>query len=589
MNGDSVRDGESDTFDLVLDGGTFFDGTGADGAPRSLGIRDGRIVAISKTPLGAQRARQHVDATGKWVMPGFVDIHTHYDAEVEAAPGLTESLRHGVTTVVMGSCSLGAALSTPLDIADMFTRVEAVPREHVLPLLEERKTWSTAAEYRAHLESLPLGPNVATFLGHSDLRCSVLGLSRSVSKEGRPTRAERGRMEELLRESLDAGFLGLSVNTNFWDKLGGTRERSKPLPSAYASWGEIDALASVVRERGRVLQAIPNISAKYDALLFLYESAGIFRRKLRTSIVSIVDVRSARWLHLALGALARISNVVFRGDVRFQALPTRFEMFVDGLDAPIFEEIGAGTAALHLESLAERRDLLRDPTYRSWFRRQWTSFFAPRVFHRDFAQSKVVGCPDASLVGKSFADIAKDRKRDVVEVFLDLCAEHGDALRWFTTVGNDRPDALRRILSMPDITVGFSDAGAHLRNMAFYNAHLFVLRIARDAARDGVPFISIGRAVHRCTGEIGAWLGLDAGTLRQGSRADVVVVDPTKLDEIDTLTEAPIPELGGFMRMVRRNEGAVPAVVVRGKLAVRDGVPVPEVGRERGFGTFLGA
>ncbi len=575
--------------DLAIQGGTLYDGTGA--APRavSVGVRDGRVVELRDGVFAPHEVREVVDATGRWVTPGFVDLHTHYDAEVEAAPGLTESLRHGVTTVLVGSCSLGTVLSSPLDIADLFTRVEGIPREQVLPLFEARKDWSTPAAYSAHLDGLALGPNVASFLGHSDLRCAVMGLARSVTRGESPTADERARMAQHLRDACDAGFVGLSVNTNFWDKVGGQRQRSRALPAAYASWGEIDALSSIVRDRGRVLQGIPNISAKYDVLLLLWESLGLFRKPLRTTIVSMADVRSNRLIYRVLGWMTRVVNTVLRGDVRFQALPVPFEMFVDGLDAPIFEEIGAGTAALHVEAMAERAELLRDPKYRAWFRREWTSFLKPRVYHRDFRDGRIVGCPDASLVGRTFADVAAERGHDSVDVFLDLCAEHGAALRWFTTIANDRPAHLRNIVAHPDVLLGFSDAGAHLRNMAFYNFALFALRMARDAARDGTPFMSVERAVHRCSGEIAGWLGLDAGTVVVGARADLVVLDPARLDDVDTLEEAPMPEFGGTLRMVRRNDAAVPAVVVNGRVAVRDGVPVAAVGVERGFGRFLAA
>src|SRR2546430_11756968 len=103
-------------------------------------------------------------------MPGFIDLHTHYDAEIEVAPALAESVRHGVTTVVLGSCSLSLALGTPEDLADMFCRVEAIPYEIVRPLLEARKDWDGLTDYLEHLERLPLGPNVASFVGHSAVR-----------------------------------------------------------------------------------------------------------------------------------------------------------------------------------------------------------------------------------------------------------------------------------------------------------------------------------------------------------------------------------------------------------------------------------
>jgi N-acyl-D-aspartate/D-glutamate deacylase len=573
--------------DLAINDGLFFDGRGSPARVRSVGVREGVVVELRDEPFAASEAREIVSARGRWVMPGFVDCHTHYDAEVEGAPALVESLRHGVTTVMLGGCSLGAVYASPVDLADMFTRVEGIPREEMLPLMERRKTWCDARSYRAHFDALPLGPNVAAFVGHSDLRAHVMGLGRSVDPRERPTREEHARMRATLEDALDAGFLGASVNANTWDKLGGTRHRSQPLPSTFASWSEVRRLTRLLRERGRIFQGIPNISTKVNALLFLWESTGIGRKPLKTNLVSWVDVRSNRGVARALGKLSRLVNGPLRGDFRWQALPVVFDIFADGVDVPVFEELGAGSAALHLADMAERRALFRDPKYRRWFRRQWTSWLLPRVFHRDFNHSRIETCPDASVVGKSFAEVARERGVDVVDAFLDLCAEHNDALRWSTVIGNDRPRALRGILSHPDILVGFSDAGAHLRNMAFYNMHLRMLRLARDAEREGVPFLSIERAVWRCTGELAEWFGIDAGVLDVGRRADLVVVDPEALDDrLDALHEAPIPELGGYVRMVRRNDATVPLVVVSGEIAWRDGARSDALG-VRPLGRFL--
>ncbi len=148
----------SPAFDLAINGGLFFDGTGAPKRVVSLGVRDGKLTELRESPYSAGEARETIDATGPWITPGFVDLHTHYGAELEAAPALSESLRHKVTTLLVGSCSLGTVLSSPLNIADMFTRVEAVPREHVLPVSETKKSWNTPTEYRAHLDSLPPPP-----------------------------------------------------------------------------------------------------------------------------------------------------------------------------------------------------------------------------------------------------------------------------------------------------------------------------------------------------------------------------------------------------------------------------------------------
>ena len=139
---------------------------------------------------------------GAWVMPGFIDIHTHYDAEVEVAPALSESLRHGVTTVTLGSCSLSLALGDADELSDMFCRVEALPDELVRPVLRKAKRWDGHRAYFDHLDALPLGPNVASFVGHSAVRAKVLGIERSLEPGVRPSASELAAMREHVREGL---------------------------------------------------------------------------------------------------------------------------------------------------------------------------------------------------------------------------------------------------------------------------------------------------------------------------------------------------------------------------------------------------
>jgi N-acyl-D-aspartate/D-glutamate deacylase len=577
--------------DFIIENGLVFDGLG--GPPRSchVGIEGGKVAALSETPLPRTPATQVIDARGHWVMPGFIDFHTHYDAEVELAPSLSESVRHGVTTVVLGSCSLSLALGTPEDLADMFCRVEAIPYGTVRSLLEERKQWNTLGEYLEHLGSLPLGPHVASFLGHSALRAHVMGLHRSLERDVRPSAEELSRMESLVREGLDLGYLGLSIQTLKWDKMGGSRDlRSRPLPSTFARWSEYRRLTRLLRERGRVFQGVPNVSTKVNVLLFMLESVGLFRKPLKTTVISMMDPRASRGIHRLIGVLSRTFNRLLGADFRWQALPEVFDLWADGIDLVVFEEFGAGAAALHLQDATSRSALLKDPAYRERFRQQWTSRWLPKAFHRDFNQSEILHCPDASVVGKSFAQLAKEQGRHAVDVFLDLVATYGDALRWFTVMANDRPEELDFICQHPDVLMGFSDAGAHLRNMAHYNFPLRLLRRVREAERRGRPFMSVERAVHRLTGEIGQWIGLDAGVLAQGKRADVVVVNPEGLDEkVDMATEAPMENFGGFVRLVRRNDAAMKAVLISGREAVRDGAVTPSLGQKRGFGQVLRA
>lgn len=577
--------------DIVINNGRFFDGGGGPSSVRHLGIRDGRVVEIASSPLPVDAAATLIDAAGRWVVPGFLDTHTHYDAELIAAPALGESLRHGVTTVTVGNCSISMVAAQAEDCADLFTRVESVPREVVLPLLRERKHWSRPAQYVAFLRDHPLGPNVCSFIGHSDIRAATLGLRRAVDPAVRPSGDELCRMEGLLEQALDCGMLGLSTMTTRWDKLDGERVRSASLPSTYARWSEFRRLNRLLRDRGRIHQGAPNIVTKWNMLLFLAESMGFHLRKpLKTTLISLMDVKSNRLLAPTIGKLATAVNLLLAADFRWQALPNRFDLYADGMDLVIFEEFGAGEAALHLKSELERNALLLDESYRRWFRKDYDKRFGPRVWHRDFRDSEIIDCPDPSLVGKSFADVAGERKLHPVDAFLDLVVQFGNRMRWYTVIANDDPERVKKIVADRGALISFADSGAHLRNMAFYNFPLRMLKLVRDAELAGKPFMSLERAVWRLTGELAQWFGLDAGRLHVGARADIVVIDPGGLDRsLEDYHEAPIEEFGGVMRLVNRNDQAVDAVLVNGRIAWRHGRPDPRLGRETGFGQFLAA
>ncbi len=575
----------------LITNGLLFDGRGTPAVKKHVLVHEGRVARISESEIAAPDGAKLIDAAGKWVMPGFIDIHTHYDAELEAIPSLHESLRHGVTTIFMGSCSLSAAVGDATDIADMFTRVEAIPYQHLLPLMKERKTWETHAEYAAHLDALPLGPNVSSFVGYSAVRAKVMGLERSLDAKLKPSEAELQEMEQIIEEGYDAGFLGLSVNGLYWDKMGGDRFRSKCLPSTYASWKELRRMVRGVRKRGLNLQAIPNVSTKYEIFIYAAFSAGMFvRDALKTSIVSIMDLRSNRLIWRALRGIGWAINKFFRGKFRYQFLPVAFDLWADGFENVVFEEFGAGAAALHLETLAERRELFRDESYRRKFNRQWNNPFIPKVFHRNFAKATVMACPDSSLVGKTFREIGVSQGKSEVDAFLDLLIEYGNDLRWYTVTGNDRPKPLAALMRSDSNLIGFSDAGAHLRNMAFYNFPLRMLKFVKDAQDRAEPVMPLETAVWKLTGEIGDWFQIDAGKLEEGKRADLVVVDPVHLDyHVEEIHEEAIPELGDYVRLVRRNPKAVPAVMVNGILVVENGEVLPEIGKSQGPGRFLRA
>jgi len=574
--------------DIAIVGGTVIDGTGAPRVIADVGITDGRVTHLGQRPPIGPSTRI-VDATGKWVTPGFIDAHTHYDAEVLVAPSLSESVRHGVTTVITGNCSLSAVYSPPVDVADLFSRVEALPRDAVIRAVTEQGQWSTPQEWADAIDRRPLGPNVASFLGHSDLRAHVLTLGRSTERGQRPTAAEQKTMEAELNRALDAGFLGLSTMTNPWDKLDGDRYRSRSLPSTYASWREFRKFNRILRKRDAILQSIPNLNTRYDMAFFVAASTGLGRKPLKTSLLAAADPKSAPLLFLVFGPLAWIANKLGRGSFRWQHLPTTFQVHSDGIDLVVFEEFGSGRAALHLQEHVGRNELLQDPAYRDWFKRDFEKKFSPRVWHRDFEDAWITQCPDRSLVGRSVASIAAERDQHVVDTFLDLVMEHGQAMRWHTTVGNHRSKAMDFLVRRKGVTIGFSDAGAHLRNMAFYNFPIRLLERVRDAeATSKRPFLTLEQAVWKLTGELGDFYNLDAGRLQVGARADLVVLDPEGMHGTSDYHEAYMDEFG-LSRMVNRNDAAVPATIISGRLVSEYGQIAAGLGETWGSGRFLPA
>lgn len=573
---------------VVISGGEVFDGSGAPAQASDVLVEAGRVKrVVPRGSLGTVSDAKHIDATGCWVTPGFLDTHTHYDAELALAPALTESVRHGVTTIVVGSCSVSFVASAPEDCSDMFTRVESVPREMVLPLLKDLKRWDRPQGWRDWVDRHPLGPNVASFLGHSDIRCKAMGLERSVTPGLKPTGEELSTMQKLLHEAIDCGFLGMSAMTNPWDRLDGDREWSKSLPSYYAGGAERHVLQEVLRARGAIHQTAPNLVTRVNIFAIAWASAAFFRKPLRTTLITMMDVKADRYIYTLTSALAWLTNHLLKGNLRWQSPPVPFDLYYDGMDSVLFEEFPTGQAIRHLgKDVQARKALVADPAYRQAFRKELNKRLSPRVWHRDLSDAFIVEAPDKSLIGKSFAQVAQERNADPIDTFLDLMTTYDRTLRWHTCLANDRPETLAQLLKNPGTLMSFADSGAHLRNMAFYNFPVRMLKRVRDAEASGKPIMPVGQAIRRLTGELADWFGLDAGYLREGQRADVTVLDPTRLDDsVEQFGLAPFPGMPDFKRMVNQGE-SVRSVLIGGVPVVEEAQPLPLLGQTR-TGQFL--
>ncbi len=558
--------------DLVLKGGQVFDGLGSRPRCCDVGVHEGRVVLIADDIT--QPAHYTLDVAGMWVVPGFVDIHTHYDIELEIAPGLSESVRHGVTSVVMGNCSLSLTLGDPATLADIFLRVETLPEILVRRWLDGSVSWDSPAAYLRHLDALPIGPNVAAMLGHSALRATVMGLERSL--HDRATDDDLCEMRSQAEQALEAGCIGISVDMVHWHRMSGAFA-GRSLPSHHADYREFAMLADVCRHRDAVFQVTPNPENWRSFLNILRLSPGLFRPPLRNTVLAALDMYDHPQFWRIFPIILFVFNRLMGCNIRFQTLTEPFTIYSDGPITPLFEEFDAGVQLNNCTTAAARKALWREPGFRAEFRRQWIKGW-PRTFHRRLSDMRIVHAPEACLIGKTFAEVAAERKEEPISCFIRLLEQYDERIRWVSTGANHRSSVRHRLMRHPHILPGFTDAGAHCRNLAYFDGALSLLK---QAVQTG--FMAPEAAVRRVTGEPASWFNLDTGVIREGKQADIVVLRPEALDSpLDDASEIQDPVLDDAMRMVKRHRTqCVMHVFIAGREVVREGNPLPVLGQER--------
>jgi N-acyl-D-aspartate/D-glutamate deacylase len=557
--------------DLVLRNGFVFDGF-SEGKSIDVAVCDGRIAALG--PKLKVSATREFDASGLWITPGFIDIHTHYDLEVEVAPSLSESVRHGVTSIVMGGCSLSTTFGEPEDLAHIFSRVETLPSELIGGWLKSAQAWSSPQQYFRHLKQLSLGPNVASMLGHSALRVKVMGLERSLAEHA--TTDEIETMKRLAEDALESGCIGISVDMVHWHKVSGPFA-GRALPSHHASFAEYKMLADVCRKRNAVFQVTPNPQNLWSLVDILRLSPGVWRAPLRNTILSALDMDGAPHLWRIFSVLLFVCNQLLGCNIRFQTLAEPFVIYADGYLTPFFEEFSGGVKLNNCKTKEERAALWRDPAFCIEFEKSWLGGF-PRTFHRDLDRITIVSAPDSLLAGKSIAQAARIAGADPLQFFMKLLEQYDQELRWVACNANARASVRQKLMSHPHILPGFSDAGAHSRNLAFFDSALSVIR---QSVQTG--FLPIEKAIARVTSEPASWFNLDTGCIKLGGRADLTILNPAKL-------KGPIPAaiaiadsaFDGAARMVKRDpDPAVHQVYIRGVEVVRDGAPLPVLASQK--------
>lgn len=563
--------------DLLIQNGLIFDGLGSKPMRGDIGIEKGKIVAIasSLTP----NAHQIVDASGLWVTPGFIDIHTHYDLELEIAPGLSESVRHGVTSVVIGNCSLSVAVGQPQMLADIFQRVETLSHKLIEKWLKQSVSWQTPAEYLEHLKQLQLGANIAPLLGHSALRAHVMGLERSLTVQ--PSETELKTMQQIAADALDAGFVGISIDMFPWHRMSG-EWRGCTIPSQHAKLPEYAMLANLCRERDLVFQVTPNLQKFASFLDILRMGSGIGQKPLRLTVLSALDAVHDRKLWRIFSPLLYFWNQILKGNVRFQTLTEPFTIYSDGSVTPLFEEFPTGAQLNSCNSRQKRQQLWESETFRRQFRQEWLNNWR-KSFHRQLDLMEIVRCPETSWQGLSFAEVAAQKQQKPVDLFIEALRKYDTDLRWVATGANDRLAPRLALMQHPYILPGFTDAGAHVRNLGYYDGALSLLKQAVTT-----KFLTPEKAIARVTGEPARWFRLDTGVLKIGTQADLLLLNPQLLNQpISPQVEIFDPILDNEPRMVKRgSEEIVEAVYLQGIQVVSRGQVREILGRER-LGSLL--
>ena len=545
--------------DRLIRGGVLIDGTGAPRRTADIGIKEGRISAIGRI---TQLARETVDADGAIVAPGFIDIHTHYDAQLLWDKAVTPSCFHGVTTIVGGNCGFTIA---PLAgdggryIRRMLSRVEGMPLES----LEAGGSWGWRS-FGEYLDTLDrgLGINAGFLVGHSAIRRVVMG-DAAVGEQATPAQLEA--MTALLGESLRAGGLGLSSGrTPVHQDMEGER-----VPSFHASDEELFALCRTVRAHpGTTLEFAPSLS-EFDAtgelMIRMSLEAG---RPINWNVLIVNAEKPADYLRqLALSdeAAGRGARVVPL------SVPHPMEFFVDFVSPFYFGGL-PGFGKIMTLPLPERKRALADPAQRQPIKRAIAeALHGPLSDYSDFARMEIARTfesTNAGLAGRLVGDVARERGLGPVDALLDIAL--ADGLRTLfvpVRVGADDASwkARGEILLDPRVVVGASDAGAHLD---IGTAFAYSTKLLAEGVRER-GIMTLEQAVQQLAQVPARLYGFkDRGELREGLAADLVVFDADRVDRGPVESRADLP--GGASRLYAEALG-VDAVVVAGVDVVRDG------------------
>jgi len=497
--------------DLVIKGGTIVDGTGAHPFVADVAVHDGHIVAVGDSLDG----RESIDARNRIVSPGFIDIHTHYDAQVFWDPGLTSSCWHGVTSVVAGNCGFSIAPTRPEHRRPIVRTLQAV-EDMSEKMLDAGIPWNfeTFAEYLDSVERSGTILNFGCYVGHSPVRLFVMG-DEGYEREASPD--EIARMRTVVADAMRAGALGFASSYSANHR----GDRGLPVPSRNGTADEFIAIASVLGELGMgVACYAPGVPVSYRDSYDIQPLIG--RPLMWTPMLTSYPENDYRVVmeHHAEGR-ARGADVY----AQVTCLPLKIQIHMSNpyyfRTAPAFRDLLGLPEAAYFAAYADRQ----------WRAGAWSEIpdVKPRVLWDYF---ELAESPSHShLIGRSLASIAREQNVTELDVLCDIALADKLNTRYNVMLGNFEEGPVAALMQQPGAVFGQSDAGAHVAQLCDANMATDLLS---DWVRDRGVF-TLEAAIHKLTQEPAALFGLrDRGRIGVGAAADLVVFD------LDTLAPGPL-------------------------------------------------